>query len=57
MSELTPEDALTNLFDSDTWPAAIASRDPQKAADIVVAWLTDSGFAIVDAAVLSSRSA
>ena len=45
-SELTPQIAIENLLESDEWPG---TDDPQKAAQIIVQWLTDSGFQITDA--------
>jgi hypothetical protein len=47
LTPLTPEDALVNLFDSDEWPDVMPN--PDEAAEIIVQWLKDSGFAIVDA--------
>jgi hypothetical protein len=44
MSELTPQIAIENLLEE--WPG---TDDPQKAAQIIVQWLTDSGFKITDA--------
>jgi hypothetical protein len=46
--ELTPEHALSNLFDSDTWPPGLAEADPVEAAQTICRWLRDSGFSIVD---------
>jgi hypothetical protein len=46
MSELTPQIAIENLLESDEWPG---TDDRQKAAQIIVQWLTDSGFQITDA--------
>ena len=46
MSELTPQIAIENLLESDEWPG---TDDPQKAAQIIAQWLTDSGFQITDA--------
>ena len=48
LTQLTPEHALLNLFESDEWPG---TADPDKAARIVTQWLADSGFKIVDAEV------
>jgi hypothetical protein len=44
MSELTPQHVLTDLFDSDDFPAAISN--PQEAAEIVIQRLIDAGFEI-----------
>jgi hypothetical protein len=47
LTQLTPEHALVSLFDSDVSPIPV--EDPAELARIVVQWLRDSGFAIVDA--------
>jgi hypothetical protein len=44
MSELTPQQFLTDLFDSDDFPAAISN--PQEAAEIIIQRLIDAGFEI-----------
>jgi hypothetical protein len=49
MSELTPEDALTRLFDSDAWQTGLTEADPAEAARFICDWLYSSGFTIVDA--------
>jgi hypothetical protein len=47
MSELTPEDCLLRLLDSDAWPAGLT--EAAEAAKMICDWLYSSGFAIVDA--------
>jgi hypothetical protein len=47
MTELTPEDALAGLFDSDACPEDLLA-DPAEAARFICQWLRDSGFEIVD---------
>ena len=44
MFELTPQQVLVNLFDSDDFPVPIP--DPEAAAEIVVQRLIDAGFEI-----------
>jgi hypothetical protein len=46
--ELTAEDVLTNLFDSDTWTPGLVEADPAEAARFICDWLRSSGVAIVD---------
>ena len=49
MTELTPEDALTGLFDSDAWQTGLTEADPAEAARFICDWLRSSGFQITDA--------
>ena len=46
--ELSPEDVLTNLFDSDGWTEGLCESDPAEAARFIIDWIRSSGFAIVD---------
>jgi hypothetical protein len=48
MSELTPKHVLVDLFGSGDFPAEIL-LDPAHAAEIVIEWLLDAGFAIKSA--------
>jgi hypothetical protein len=45
VSELTPQEALASLFDSDASPIEVT--DPERVAEVVVQWLIDSGFKIL----------
>jgi hypothetical protein len=45
--ELTAEDCLLNLFDSDAWTPGLTEADPAEAARFICDWLRSSGFAIV----------
>jgi len=44
IADVTPQHVLTDLFDSDDFPAAISN--PQEAAEIVIQRLIDAGFEI-----------
>jgi hypothetical protein len=57
LSSLTPQYALQGLFDSDSWPEGLPQADPGLAAQIVVQWLQDSGFALVTAEYLAAYGA
>ena len=46
--ELTAEDCLENLFDSDGWTEGLCESDPAEAARFIIDWIRSSGFAIVD---------
>ena len=51
MSELTPQDVLTDLFDSEDLPLP----NPEEAAAIVIQRLTDAGFEIRPAEAVPSK--
>ena len=54
MSELTPQEALASLFDSDASPIEVT--DPERVAEVVVQWLIDSGFKILGGWLTESTS-
>jgi hypothetical protein len=53
--ELTAEDVLTNLFDSDAWTSGLVEADPAEAARFICDWLRSSGFAVVEAEKAEGR--
>jgi hypothetical protein len=45
--ELTAEDCLQNLFDSDGWTEGLCESDPAEAARFIVDFIRSSGLKIV----------